>query len=107
MGGQWGPGRRMITYVNAKQCSSIAKGVFEKPDGRFALNPQALFAFASAKDGLMPGISVRYIEVRPNCMAPATVKEMANANRVYSFWEVERDLAEGKMFNNMSLQPLV
>jgi len=82
MGGLWGPQRRMTTYVNAKMCATISKGVFEKHDGRFAVPGESIVFFASAKDVLMPGLRVKLIEFRPHCMSLQTVQESAQLNGV-------------------------
>ncbi len=92
MGGVWGSGtgRKMMTYVNADLCASISKGVFETPDGRFALSTKEIALFASSKESLMPGIKVKFIEVKPKCLSQQQVKEMAYENRIYSYWDVEQ-----------------
>ncbi len=91
MGGVWGTGtgRKMMIYVNAELTTSIAKGVFETPDGRFALSSKDFALFASSKDTLMPGVKIKYLEIKPRCLTQQQVKEMAYDNRIYSYWEVE------------------
>ena len=67
--GEFGHSRRMQTYVNAKPCGSINKGVFQSPDGRFAAAYDILTLFASSKAELMPGIRVKYVEFRSSSMS--------------------------------------
>ena len=38
--------------------------------GRFGLSPACLFLFGSINEAYMPGIQVRYVEVRPQCLSP-------------------------------------
>lgn len=75
MGGDYGveDGRFMKTYVNGKVCASIRKGVFQKPDDRFGLSAACLFLFGSTNEAYMPGIRVRYVDIRPTCLSPEVI----------------------------------
>jgi hypothetical protein len=92
LGGVWGSGtgRKLMTYVNGELCASISKGILENPDGRFAVSTQLLTLFASTKDTLAPGIKVKYVEFKPRALSQQEVKQMTYANRIYSYWDVER-----------------
>lgn len=59
----------MTTYVNGKVCSTINKGVFQTPDGRFAVSTDSIFLFASINESFMPGIRIKYFEFRPQTMS--------------------------------------
>jgi hypothetical protein len=92
--GEFGQNRRMLTYVNANPCSSINKGVFQTPDGRFAASPNVLTLFSSSKTDFMPGLRVKYVEFRSTSMSRDDVLQTVNENRIYSFWDVERKRGE-------------
>jgi hypothetical protein len=59
----------MTTYVNGKVCSTINKGVFQTPDGRFAVSTDAIFLFASTNESFAPGLQIKYFEFRPHAMS--------------------------------------
>ena len=86
MGGQW-TNRRFASYCNAKPAVNINKGVFNSMDGRFSLTPSSLVLFASNKPALMPGLLVRYVEVKSSTMSKEQVAEQASANKTFSWFE--------------------
>ena len=105
MGGAWSS-RRLSTFVNAKPCSVISKGVFATADGRFSLSPDSLTLFASSRAALMPGLLLRFVEARSSCLSKEQVMEQANANRVYSYWEKEEQQAAAARQASLSLASL-
>ena len=105
MGGQWN-NRRFASYINAKACANLNKGVFNTMDGRFSLTPDSVTLFASTKAALMPGLLVRFIEVRSSTMSKEQVMEQVNANRVYSYWEKEEEEAKTARYASLSLTSL-
>ena len=86
MGGQW-TNRRFAAYINAKPAVNINKGVFNSMDGRFSLAHNSLVLFASNKPALMPGLLVRYVEVKASTMSREQVAEQASANKTFSWFE--------------------
>ena len=86
MGGQW-TNRRFSSYINAKPAVNINKGVFNTMDGRFSLTHNSLVLFASNKAALMPGLLVRYVEVKSSSMGKEQVAEQASANKTFSWFE--------------------
>lgn len=82
---------KMCTYVNGAPCAVVSKGVFETPNARFALSSQTVRLFASCNSKLMPGVLVRYVDIRVGAMPKQKVLETVNANRVFSYWEVQRE----------------
>ncbi|KAL6068400.1 Component of oligomeric Golgi complex 3 [Balamuthia mandrillaris] len=101
-----GSPRCMTTYVNGKLCAKVEKGVFHTADGRFAVNTESIMLFNSTKESFMPGVKVKYVEFRPFMMTLEAVKESAQLNRIYSFWEVEKEQEEQRKFEHLSLQSL-
>jgi len=79
MGGNWGSTRQMTTYVNGKVCSTINKGVFQTPDGRFAVSTDGIFLFASTNESFIPGLRLKYFEFKPY----TTSTEVMNASNAY------------------------
>eukprot|EP01087_Luapelamoeba_hula_P004848 TRINITY_DN1482_c0_g1_i1.p1 TRINITY_DN1482_c0_g1~~TRINITY_DN1482_c0_g1_i1.p1 ORF type:complete len:4317 (-),score=602.49 TRINITY_DN1482_c0_g1_i1:51-13001(-) len=98
--------RRMYTYVNGKLCATVDKGVLQTLDGRFAVSTDSIVLFGSTRDDLMPGLRIKYFEFRPSVLSPEQVKESTNLNRIYSYWEVEKEQEERRKFENLSLQSL-
>ena len=86
MGGQW-TNRRFTSYINAKPAVNINKGVFNTMDGRFSLTLNTVTLFASNKTVLMPGLLVRYVEVKSSTMSKEQVAEQASANKTFSWFE--------------------
>ncbi len=65
MGGAWNGSRQMVTYVNGKVCATINKGVFQTPDGRFAISPDFVMLFFSTNESFMPGLRIKYFNFVP------------------------------------------
>ena len=105
MGGAWNS-RRFASYVNAKAACNVHKGVFNSMDGRFSLAPDSVTLFASTKPSLMPGVLVRFVEVRSATMSREQVQEQVNANRVYSYWEKEEAEVKAAQYAQLSLASL-
>ena len=105
MGGAWN-NRRFASYINGKPCANLNKGVFNTLDGRFSLAPDSVTLFASTKAALMPGLLVRFVEVRASTQSKEAVQESVNANRVFSYWENEQEEAKTARYAALSLAPL-
>lgn len=83
----------LTTYVNSKKCSCVSastRGVIGVKDGRFAINTQGFNLFSSSQIKYMPGLLVRFVELRPVSLSEARVKEVAFSNRIYSAWDKEQ-----------------
>lgn len=83
----------LTTYVNSKKCSCVSaatRGVIGVKDGRFAINPDGFNLFASSQMKYMPGMLVRFVELRPTTQSEARVKEATFNNRIYSAWDREQ-----------------
>lgn len=101
--------RLLTTYVNSKKCAVISsnyRGVVAETDGRFSINPQELFLFGSNSHAAMPGLTVRYVELRRGCLSEERVKLEAQKNRLYSTWEKDRQAELDKLRGNLALSAL-
>eukprot|EP01083_Nonionella_stella_P030773 84290_1 len=106
MGHGTGETRAMGTYINGKRCATICKGVFERPDGRFSVDPRGFLLFASERAELAPGLAVRYVELLAQTRSPEAVKEASHANSVFSQWKLQQAQEHRSVFSQLSLSGL-
>jgi hypothetical protein len=66
-------------------------------DGRFAVPPAGLLLFASRNPARTPGVKVRYVEFRNQCLAADKVQQLATRRFRWNKWAVE----EGKKVRKM------
>ena len=105
VGGAWN-NRRFASFINARPSVNITKGVFNSMDGRFSLAADSVTLFASTKPSLMPGVIVRFVEVKNATLSKEQVLEQATANRVFSYWEKEEAEVKAARYASLSLAPL-
>lgn len=88
-GGQRGR-RCMTTYVNGKKVASVVRGVFEKRNDRFALDPHNFAVFFSKSLRLMPGVKIKTLEVVPYQLTDDEVLSQAAMNKIFGYWKEEQ-----------------
>jgi hypothetical protein len=56
-----------------------------------AINPKEFYLFASNRGvSAMPGVKIRYVELKPGCTSAENVRIEAQKNRIFSTWQKDR-----------------
>jgi hypothetical protein len=87
----------MTTFVGGQQSTQLTSDKVKLQDGRFAVPPAGLLLFASRNPARTPGVKVRYVEFRNQCLAADKVQQLATRRFRWNKWAVE----EGKKVRKM------
>jgi len=94
------------TWVDSVPCAVVQHEEIIK-DGRFALDPDALFLFSSKNHSMMPGhVQVRHIRVDATFMDNAMVREQRARDKIISMYDEERKDEIDKQRKGLTLSVL-
>ena len=99
--------RGLNTYVNSKLCAAVKAAAVDVADGRHAVRCEEVVFFASQMEAFMPGgVAIKYLEFENGSHTTESIRQSAQLNRIYNYWEMENEEAEIKMMQGFCLQPL-